>query len=315
MTNNTEVFINKLESHGFKAKIISIKHLEEIRADIEKMKSDYDDVKENLGVYFDKFKFNEPEDGIAAKSIIVVAVPQPIAKINFTIGNKRHTAVIPPTYLFNTSADEAKQPRIAEVTSLLNNILSENNYKTAKVNLPCKLLAVRSGLGEYGRNNVCYINGESSFYWIGSYISDMPCESDYFREQTVMDRCDDCNLCLVNCPTGAIDNDRFIVHAGRCITLYNESTDEFPDWIDPCWHNSIIGCMKCQLICPANRNSISNTEDFADFNDIETDLILRGTPIQDLPETTIRKLQKINFIEDYALLARNIGMLVNRQQL
>lgn len=313
MQNFTDKFINKLELHGIKAKVISIEHMEEIQSDIEKMRSDYNDVKENLGVYFDKFKFNGQKEGFEAKSIIVVAVPQPIVKIHFTADNKKFTAVIPPTYLLNTSADESKQPKIAEVTSVLNNILSENNYKAAKVNLPCKLLAVRSGLGEYGKNNVCYINAGSSFYWIGSYISDMPCETDSFREKTVMDKCYDCNLCLTGCPSGAIGSDRFIVHAGRCITLYNESTDEFPEWIDPSWHNSIIGCMRCQLICPANRDSLNNIEELADFNVIETDLILKGTPIEDLPETTYSKLQKINFVEDYALLARNAGMLVNKQ--
>lgn len=221
---------------------------------------------------------------------------------------------MPPMYLFNTSVKlEHKQKNIAKVTSVLNKILLPQNYKIVKANLPCKLIAAKSGLGAYGKNNICYINNQSSFYWIGVYVSDMPVENKPLKKYTIMDMCKNCDLCLKNCPTGAISNDRFIVHANKCITLQNESTEDFKNWINPRWHNSIIGCMRCQIICPINKNSIKNVKDLAEFNDLETKMILAKTPLSKLPAAIYKKLEIINFIEDYDLLARNLNALIKNK--
>ncbi|MDV3425769.1 MAG: 4Fe-4S binding protein [Bacillota bacterium] len=310
MVSITNDFINQIEAHGFKAGIISIKHIEEIQADIETTKKNYKDVNTYIGKYLNKFDYNTAENLSKAKSIIVVAVPQPIIRIYFTLGGKRRAVIMPPMYLLNASVElEEKHKKICEVTSIVENILLCKNFKVKKINLPCKLIATRSGLGQYGKNNICYINNESSFYWMGVYISDMPCENDSWQEADSMDVCTNCNLCIKNCPTGAITNDRFVIHASKCITLQNESEKDFPKWLNTKWNNSIIGCMRCQIICPVNRDSIKNVEDLTEFNERETKMILSKTPLDELPETTYRKLELINFIEYYDLLARNLTFL------
>lgn len=218
---------------------------------------------------------------------------------------------MPPIYLFNTSSELGdKQKKIAETTGILEKILFPENFKVIKTNLPGKLLAVKSGLGVYGKNNICYINGQGSFYWIGVYISNMPCENDTWHECTIMGICENCDLCLKNCPTGAIANDRFVIHPNKCISLYNESKEVFPEWLNTNWHNSLMGCMRCQITCPANKNYIKNVEDFAEFDDWETRMILAKTPLDELHEITYRKLESISFIEDYDLLARNLNVLI-----
>ncbi|WP_242841118.1 4Fe-4S double cluster binding domain-containing protein [Clostridium akagii] len=125
-----------------------------------------------------------------------------------------------------------------------------------------------------------------------------------------MGMCENCDLCLKNCPTGAIANDRFIIHTDKCITLHNGSNEEFPKWLNSKCHNSIRGCMCCQLICPANKNYIKNIEDFAKFDDCETRMILSKTQLDELPQITYKKLESINFIEYYNLLARNLNVLI-----
>lgn len=311
MSRMADSFIGQLEIHGFKARVISIEHMEEIQSEIEGIKNTHKDVHENIGRYLSGFKYKPSEDSFEAESIIVIAIPQPIARIHFTLDKKKHSVIMPPTYAYNASRElEENQKNIAGVTNILNKILAAKGYKATKVNLPCKLLAVRSGLGSYGRNNICYIDNESSFYWLGVYLTDMPCESDSWQESTIMDKCKDCNLCLHNCPTGAIDNDRFIIHANKCITLQNESEKAFPEWLNPKWHNSIIGCMRCQTVCPANRDYIKNIDDIAEFDEMETRRILEKTPLRELPESTYRKLELINFIDEYNLLARNLKALI-----
>lgn len=312
MVNDTNNFIKQIEAYGFKARVVSIEHIEEMQSEIENTKINYKDVNNYIGKYLNGFNYKIPENFLKAKSIIVIAVPQPIVRIHFTLGIKKHIVIMPPMYLFNSSSErEEKQKKIVEVTTILEKVLSSENYQAIKINLPCKLLAVNSGLGTYGKNNICYINSQSSFYWIGAYISNMPCENDSWQKCTTMDMCENCDLCLKNCPTSAIANDRFIIHANKCITLHNESKEDFPKWLNSKWHNSIIGCMRCQIVCPVNRNYIKNIKDFAEFDNRETKMILDKTPLEELPETTYRKLKLINFIEDYGLLARNLNVLID----
>lgn len=309
---NVESFKKYVEAGGYKVQMVSIDHIEEIKSEIENLKAANKDVNDNIGKYLNKFNYKISESLRDAKSIIVIAVPQPMSRIYFTSGSKKHAVIMPPMYLFNSSIEtEEKQKKIAGITSFLNEILHPD-FKVKKINLPCKLIAVKSGLAQYGRNNVCYINGQSSFYWIGTYISDMPCPHDSWQEGSVMDRCSNCSLCLNNCPAGAIADDRFLLHANRCITLRNESSKDFPEWLNPRWHNSIIGCMRCQIVCPVNRNSITAINDIAEFDDEETKMIMDKIPLNELPEATFKKMQLINFIEDYGILARNLNVLINR---
>lgn len=315
MNGVTDDFINQIELHGFKAGIISVKHIEQIKSDIENLIEEYHDINTYIGKYLNGFDYNFIKKHPNAKSIIIIAVPQPMIKIHFTLQGKKRTVIMPPMYLLNSSVElEEKHKRIREVTSVLKGILSKKNYKVKKINLPCKVIASRSGIGQYGKNNICYINNESSFYWMGVYISDMPCEHDYWHETNtnIMDACKNCDLCAKNCPTGAISNDRFLIHASRCITLHNESEKDFPNWLNQTCHNSIIGCMRCQVICPVNKSQIKCVHNLGEFDEFETKAILDGTPLSELPEVTYKKLELINYTEYYELLARNLNVLIGK---
>ena len=110
-----------------------------------------------------------------------------------------------------------------------------------------------------------------------------------------MQRCMNCEICLRSCPTGAICGDRFLVHAERCITFHNEqSYTEFPVWINKSWHNSVVGCMRCQKVCPENSLFMNRTIDAELFSEEETMLILKGTPEDSLPLETSKKLERLD---------------------
>jgi len=70
---------------------------------------------------------------------------------------------------------------------------------------------------------------------------------------SVLDACKSCTLCTKACPTGAISKDRFNIDTSRCLTFLNESKGDIPDWVKPGSHNSLVGCMRCQLVCPYNK--------------------------------------------------------------
>ena len=55
---------------------------------------------------------------------------------------------------------------------ILSRILGKKDHSVDRAILPMKLLAVRSGLAKYGKNNICYINGIGSFTRLEAFYTD-----------------------------------------------------------------------------------------------------------------------------------------------
>ena len=295
--------IEHIEKEGFQGRIVSIAHLKELQKNIDTHHQKGLLDKELYDNYLASFDFECHDQLAGARSVIIVSIPQPQVRIMFTREDKSYPVIIPPTYYF--SADD-------EVANLLKAYLGPQGYKLNKVRLPDKLLAVRSGLAQYGKNNITYVNGLGSFHRPAVFISDFPCEADSWREPVVMEHCDKCSACMKACPTAAIGSDRFLLHAERCLTFFNEWPKDFPDWLSPAWHNSLVGCMICQKVCPANKDIVKWIEAGATFDNAETDLILKGVPKERLPRDTHEKLKKQGMMEYYNVLGRNLKTLMEK---
>ena len=111
-----------------------------------------------------------------------------------------------------------------------------------------------------------------SFIQLVAFFSDLPCPEDTWREPVMLERCQKCKACVNNCPTGAIPTDRFLLHAERCLVFFNERPPEypFPEWVAPSAHNSLIGCMTCQQVCPENKVFLDQFADEVAFSHEET---------------------------------------------
>jgi epoxyqueuosine reductase len=227
-------------------------------------------------------------------------------RIVFHWQGQRVPMVAPPTYVSYT-------PRTEGVQAILAGWLQHEGYRLAKPKLPLKTLAVRGGLADYGRNNICYVPGMGSFLQLVGAFSDIPCDGDPWREPKALDRCESCVACLRLCPTGAITNDRFLLRAERCLTYHNEAAGDFPSWIDPSWHHCLIGCMRCQTACPENRAVLDWFEDRAEFSEQETDLFIQRVPVDRLPAETAAKMKSLEINEDYQLLCRNLSVIIGRE--
>lgn len=151
-----------------------------------------------------------------------------------------------------------------------------------------------------------------SFHRPVAFISDYPCVEDSWRNATVLEHCEKCSACRKACPTNAIESDRFQLYAERCLTFHNERTPDFPDWLSPAWHNSLVGCMICQKVCPANKDVARWTETAATFDSEETDLILNGVSDERLTRKTLEKLNKLGMMEYYNVLGRNLRFLIEQ---
>jgi len=296
-----------LAAQGWLGRIVPIEHLSDLEDAIlgTRRRGFFDDefYRERLG----GFSFRSPQGLEDCQSIIVLAVPVPQIQTVFHWKGERFPAILPPTYLGYGATSE----RIRAGVGVL---LGEEGYKVEKAELPLKTLAVCSGLAEYGRNNISYLPGKGSFFQLVGVLSDLPCPEDSWERPRMMERCASCEACLRTCPTGAISQDRFLLHAERCIAFHNERSGEFPAWLKPDWHNCLFGCMRCQKVCPENKAVLSWVEEKEEFNEEETRLLLECTSVRHLPASTAERLRRLEMLDDLPILARNLSVLLGGQR-
>jgi epoxyqueuosine reductase len=298
---------HQVEAQGLKGRVVSISHLPELREEFLSRNSQgsFDVVFYRERLTF--FTFTPPDDLPAARSLIIIAAPRPQTRLIFYWQGKKRIFILPPTYCGHKRV-------LIQTGLLLRDLLSPAGYQVVQATLPQKLLSVRSGLAKYGRNNITYIPGMGSFYQPMVFFSDMPCENDTWGEAVMMDRCRKCKACLVKCPTGAISDERFLLHAERCLVFHNERSAElpFPDWIDPAVHNCLMGCMICQQFCPEDKPFLEWFEENEEFSEEETSLLLEAIHPEMLPRETLSKLERLELLEDLDKLPRNLAVLLNR---
>lgn len=300
----TELIYSELESKGYRARIIPVRHLVEMRREIEAQRRQgvFDEIFYQEGL--NRFSIDSLESYPDARSIIITAAPQPQQIIQFGYRDMVYRITLPPTYSERT--DEI-------IEEILQDILRPKGLDLYSTAVPVKLAAVRSGLAKYGRNNIVYIEGMGSFFRLRAFLSNLAATEDDWSEHKLLDLCRTCSACIKKCPTGAITPDRFLVKAERCLTFHNERPGRFPEWIKPSWHNCIMGCMDCQLVCPENKKFFSWFEDGEHFSERETELMLGDTPGNDLPVETVDKLRRLYLLDDVDLVRRNLQALIKQR--
>jgi len=292
---------SKLEERGYRGAVLPIEHVAQLKCEIEERLSQKEIDAALYERYLTYFKFDVAASLPKIRSIIITAAPQPQRKVTFHLNGQTYSVIIPPTYYADTDD---------QIKDIIENVLNVDGYQLHRAALPLKLLAVYCGMAKYGKNNITYVEGLGSFVRLRAYLSDMPPVRSDWLEPQVMEECDSCKACLKACPTGAIVADRFLVHAERCLTFLNEGRGEFPEWVNPAWHNSLMGCMKCQLICPVNKRFVKWVEQGENFDEAETELILNGVPLDRIPPVTVHKLKRCYMAEDLDVLPRNLRALM-----
>ncbi len=298
-----ERLIRWLDTLGWKGRLVPIRHLRDLREAIvgRHARGEFDEsfYREHLG----SFSFDAPPELPDASALLVIAVATPPMRVFFRWQGSRRPAVLPPTYVRYSARTESVQ----EVASRW---LAEEGFRAAKARVPLKALAVSSGIAEYGRNNLCYVPGMGSYLQLAGLFTDVPCPDDPWRSPTLMARCARCDACLERCPTGAIAEDRTLLHTERCLTLHNESDADFPAWLQPSWHDCLVGCMQCQARCPENAAHARWIEDRGEFSEEVTGILLERVTPERLPEALAARLRSLGLSFDSGLLGRNLAALL-----
>jgi len=304
----TETLLQKIEALGWRAAVVPhARRAEAIHAIVERHeKGEFDEA------FYQEYlapMFSEPlPETPTPRSVILVAVPDRPVRMQFTLDGSPFTVITAPGYL------RAPEPRpsvaIAET-------LSSFGCSVAPAHAPLKTLGTMSGFSRYGRNNISYVPGLGSFVALAAFISDLDCDDAPAQAQETLTRCGDCHACRDACPTGAIGEDRFLLHAERCITFWNEKSGEipFPEWIEPQWHNALVGCLICQRACPENRPFLDSYFEGPSFDEATTRLLLAGAKKEDLSDDVRPALEEWRLADFLDYLSRNLGVLVKKEEL
>jgi epoxyqueuosine reductase len=297
-----------LEESGYQGCIVPVRHISDLRTRLEDSHRQALFDEELYQERLTGFVFSPSDNLREAQSILIVAYPHPQTRVTFAWNGKMVQLIVPPTYLYDTEGDQ-------RIQDLLAGILEPIGFHVTEAFLPKKLLAVCSGLGAYGKNNICYVDGMGSFVRLAAFYSDFPCVEDSWREPQMMDACQKCSACVNNCPTGAITSDHFLLRAERCITYLNEKPGHvpFPAWLDPSWHNCLVGCMTCQRICPKNKGYLNKVEDGGTFSQEETELLIKGGALDQLPAVLAKKIEQFDLVDFVDIFPRNLRVLLERE--
>ena len=241
----------------------------------------------------------------------VIAVPRPAHRVDFALDGGTLETIVPPTYV---GYDDLARSVVDELAPLV----SEAGHRVAAQYLPLKPLATRLGLATYGRNNITYIEGLGSYYQLTGFVSDGdfgPMSAPGSIGVSALSRwCEGCFACRKACPTKAIATDRFLLHAERCLTLWTELPDPWPEWLVPSFHHCLVGCLRCQEICPQNAGRFTLERAPERFSAEETEAILAGAGGEAIGAGARAKLAALGLAGYGAQIGRNLRALVARSR-
>ncbi len=297
----TDSIIKQAGEQGIRLAVIPSECLNDVKSDISKLANENELNGFQKWITEEQYVLDIPKVAFEVSSIIVAVFP---VKLIHTLYH----------YKGRCARDILEYSEI-DVRAVVKLLAKQNGFNAETVEwIPEKRIAVRSGLCEYGRNNIAYSKDFGSFMGINVFISDLLPEKYIWREVKNANACTNCGLCIENCPTGAILHDRFLINNEYCITKVNEwGTHEMPEWIPKKAHHHLTGCLRCQDICPMNKKCFAGISDKVEFNDIETEYLLSDKS-HAAPDGLKEKLEKCHIDSAYESLPRNLRLMLDNAE-
>ena len=249
------------------------------------------------------YEFAAPESEFGATSILLLAAPHPLyARIRFRHGGRTYACL----GLTMPDFTEAERQAEEEYRRL-------GYHLREAAELPLKRLAVQSGLADYGRNNICYVEGMGSSFCLKAYWTNRPPEDMAWGPVRLAPACEGCGICTRACPTKAIREDRFLIDNQRCLSALNEVATPFPEWLPLSVHHTLYDCLRCQMPCPMNREHAMPAPALIEFDAAETDLLLTDAPPEAYPAPLQAKVAYLGLRRWAEGIARNMRAIMQAQ--
>ena len=252
--------------------------------------------------------FKIPADFPTAKSVVVVAAFTKSMYARFTVDGAQLRLLVPPQYY----ADDMNAAKLCGIVQ--KEIVKNTNNRIVDISdsVPLKLLAARSGLGLYGKNNLIFVDGMGSYNLLYAFLTDYAFADDNWTQLYILDHCRRCDRCDRSCPTACFVRGSFPINIDKCVTLYNEKPGAFPNWMLRSSHTALIGCLRCQDSCPVDGGFAGISEMLEDVSEDETRKILKGMADDALLKSLQRKLRQFPATasrEVFPILTRNLSVL------
>jgi epoxyqueuosine reductase len=287
---------------GWTAAVVAAERLDEVRRRVTGILASGELPGPTAEHLADETGFSWPAELPQARSVVVGATRRPLTRATLTVRGRPHEVVVPPHYAGYHVVPDG-------LTAAVGDALAATGYRAVRFEPPLKTLAACSGLARYGRNNVAYVPGLGSYLMLAACATDAPPPPDApWGAPQQLARCERCSACLRACPGGAIRPDRFLLQTDRCLTCVNESEEPFPDWVDPAWHHTAVGCLRCQQSCPENAAVELLVTGPEMFDEQETAAILAAS--SDVSPATRAKLGRCGLDYSPALISRNLHALL-----
>jgi len=224
------------------------------------------------------------------KTIISLAYPYPASKPSTP---DRYTAS-----RYSTPTEEDYHIRLRrsgkQLCKFIKEIFPESRCRVFVDSGPIleRSLAVTSGIGSIGKNNMLIIPGYGSYCFLAEIFTTAQFPIPSFKEPE--NRCGSCTECIDNCPTGALKAP-FYIDVSKCLSyLTIESKDDIDKGTAGKMGNTFFGCDVCQEVCPFNRKdlpvvSIPSTDTILGMNELDFKRTFGRTAFE---RAGLRKLKK-----------------------
>jgi len=233
-----------------------------------------------------------------ARSIIVVG-------LNYKPDNATQKTTDQPTgqisdYALYPDYHDFIKHRLRKLAVYINTFVDDLKFKICVDSVPLaeRALAARAGLGFIGKNHMLINPTLGCQIFLGELLIniDLPCDKPL--QQT----CDNCDLCIKACPTGALTPTSF--DASKCISyLTIEHKGQIHTSLAEKFAASLFGCDRCSKACPNQQKAPAcKNKDFSPIleKNIDLDTILNMTEekfandfkTSSLSRTTLQSLKR-----------------------
>jgi len=225
----------------------------------------------------------------SAKSVIVAALNY------FTYKNQEaEGSPVISRYAFGVDYHNVVKEKLDQVLEHIKTLMPGCNGKSFVDSAPIleKAWALEAGLGWQGRHSILINKKLGSFIFLGVIVIDKELAYD---QPFMEDLCGACRMCIEECPTGAINENR-TVNATKCISYQTvENKEPAPDKLAPLMGGRVFGCDRCQEVCPWNKKAKQHTtpqfdmreevrmmtaDDWQNLTREKFNILFKGTPIE-----------------------------------
>lgn len=168
------------------------------------------------------------------------------------------TAPVVSRYAYGKDYHKLMRKKLKSLLQYIKEIIPGTNGRVFVDSAPVleHAFARNAGLGWIGKNSLLLNKEFGSYFFIGEIIIDKELE---YNKLEIKDYCGNCRLCIDECPTHAINNNR-TVNAGKCISYHTiEHKGDLPFEYRNSFYNRVFGCDICQDVCPWNRKLEKHT--------------------------------------------------------